>query len=142
MRFALQECWRQIVPRPVHACVEIFQQVTDIGGLTRIKIRRTGWRVGIALIFITIEQLQCNERVQEVARAAAVQPQSVRQLISALRAVGQNIEQPELDGAQQCLGFAEGERDVENVLQVHGFAVPNYSKASPIWRTKGRQTRS
>jgi hypothetical protein len=28
------------------------------------------------------------------------------------------------------------------VLQAHGFAVPNYSEARPIWRTKGRQTLS
>jgi thiamine monophosphate synthase len=64
-------------PGLVHAGVEILQQAADIGRLPRIKIGGTGVRDAIALILISIEEVQGNERIQEVAHAASGEPQSV-----------------------------------------------------------------
>ena len=60
------------------------------------------WRVGVT-IKVSIKHPQRNQRIEEVARTALVQPQLLNQRPGANRPIGEFAENAQFDGAKEDL---------------------------------------
>ena len=106
----------QRAPEGVETRVGHLQHAAHVGGARAVEKRRGLGRVVVALVRVAFENLQRDERVEKVARAARMQAETLAYGLGRRRPLRDLGEEVELDGAQKRLRGPEAEPQLHDVV--------------------------
>src|SRR5262249_20716740 len=111
---------RQEPPVFVEPRVEMLELAAEVGWAASVEIGHAVRAVGVAALRIAVEQFECHQRIEEVARAALMQPKVLGERLAFERTAAELREEAELDSAQQGFGFPERIADLKDAVR-RGF---------------------
>ena len=111
----------EVAPERIQPVIGHFEDPADVGRLAAVEEEGGFGGVAITVPFAK-EKTECHQRVEEVARRAAVQPEAAVQGGKGFRAMGEFGEHAQFNGAKQRLGRPEGEAGLEDLFGSDGGA--------------------